>query len=198
MFFDSTTLGRMGGSQAIVCSSTRFTWANKAHARFCRIAKCEHLAAAALRRSLPLSTRWSAEVSLICTDVFFQVEDIGDELERGDFRNGFGRTALFEEKLTPILNRGLGGEQSEAKKTVRPDVAAREKNHAARASHWRQLGPLAMPHMRWQHGYSCGHASTDYALMLSPMSVVRAWPVDRCSNKDAGNRESKSQCPCGD
>ena len=55
---------------------------------------------------------------------------------------------------------------------------------------------LAMTHMRWLHGQS-GHESTGFTQSGSlGVGGLRAWPMDRCSNRDAGKSESKTPTPC--
>ena len=50
--------------------------------------------------------------------------------------------------------------------------------------------------MRWLHGQS-GRKSTDYALrVVLCVGGLRAWPIDRCSNKDAGKRERETLTLC--
>ena len=54
------------------------------------------------------------------------------------------------------------------------------------ASLWRQPSLLVMTHMRWRWCQS-GHESTDYTLrVVSYVGGLQAWPIDRCSKKDAG------------
>ena len=55
---------------------------------------------------------------------------------------------------------------------------------------------LAMTHMRWLHGQR-GHESTDNTQsVVQCVGGLRAWPIDRCSDKDAGKHESKTPIPC--
>ena len=52
---------------------------------------------------------------------------------------------------------------------------------AARASHWRQRGPLVMTHVRWIH-VGRGRESTDCKLMwIHCVGGWNAWPMDNCS-----------------
>ena len=55
---------------------------------------------------------------------------------------------------------------------------------------------LAMTHMRWFHGRS-GHESTGYTRsVVQCVGGLRAWPIDMCSNKDAGRSQSETPTPC--
>ena len=59
---------------------------------------------------------------------------------------------------------------------------------------------LATTHMRWIHGQG-GHESTGYTFCVVPyvggLPVwLPVWPIDKCSNKDAGKRERKTPTPC--
>ena len=48
---------------------------------------------------------------------------------------------------------------------------------------------LAMTHMRWLHGQS-GHESTDSTLsVVLCVGGLQAWPINGCSNKDAGKSD---------
>ena len=55
---------------------------------------------------------------------------------------------------------------------------------------------LAMTHMRWLHGQR-GHESTDNTQsVVQCVGGLRAWPIDRCSDKDAGKHERQTPIPC--
>ena len=55
---------------------------------------------------------------------------------------------------------------------------------------------LAMTHMRWLHGQS-GHESTGYTRsVVQCVGGLRAWPIDICSNEDAGRSQSETPTPC--
>ena len=55
---------------------------------------------------------------------------------------------------------------------------------------------LAMTHMRWVHGQG-GHKSTGYTQsVVHCVGGLRAWPIDSCSNKDAGRSECETPTPC--
>ena len=55
---------------------------------------------------------------------------------------------------------------------------------------------LAMTHLRRLHGQQ-GHESTEYTQSVVPnVGGLRAWPIETCSNKDAGKSESKTPTPC--
>ena len=55
---------------------------------------------------------------------------------------------------------------------------------------------LAMTHMRWLSGQR-GHESTDHTQgAVLHIDGLRAWPIDRCSNKDAGRSESQTPTFC--
>ena len=55
---------------------------------------------------------------------------------------------------------------------------------------------LAMTHMRWFHGRS-GHESTGHTRsVVQCVGGLRAWPIDVCSNKDAGRSQSETPTPC--
>ena len=56
---------------------------------------------------------------------------------------------------------------------------------------------LAMTHVRWLYGQG-GHESTDYTRsVVQCVGGLRAWPIETCSNKDAGKGESRTPTPCG-
>ena len=52
-----------------------------------------------------------------------------------------------------------------------------------------------MTHMRWVHGQS-GHESTIKQSVVPCVGGLRAWPIDRCSDKDVGESERKTPIPC--
>ena len=55
---------------------------------------------------------------------------------------------------------------------------------------------LAMTLVRWLCGLS-GHEGADYALSVDfSVGGLRAWPIDRCSNKEAGKRQRKTASLC--
>ena len=55
---------------------------------------------------------------------------------------------------------------------------------------------LAMTHMRWLRGQG-GHESAGRTLSVVPyVGGLRAWPIDKCSNKDAGKGERETPNPC--
>ena len=55
---------------------------------------------------------------------------------------------------------------------------------------------VAMTHVRWLHGES-GHESTGYTRgVVHCVGGLRAWPIDKCPNKDAGRRQSETPTPC--
>ena len=68
---------------------------------------------------------------------------------------------------------------------------------AACVSLWRQPSLLAMTHMRWviglmwarEHGLHRG-------VVPSVSGFLTGWPIDGCSNKDAGRSESETLTPC--
>ena len=89
-------------------------------------------------------------------------------------------------------------ERYQTKGSVRLDVEAPKKCPcpAACASLWRLPVSLAMTHLRWLHGQG-GHESTDNTLSVVPnVGRLRAWPIDKCSDKDAGKHERKTPIPC--
>ena len=50
--------------------------------------------------------------------------------------------------------------------------------------------------MRWLHGQS-GYESTGYTRsVVQRVGGFRAWPIDICSNKDAGRSQSETPTPC--
>ena len=52
---------------------------------------------------------------------------------------------------------------------------------------------LAKTHMRWLHGRS-GHESTGYTRsVVQCVGGLRAWPINMCSNKDAGKSQSETR-----
>ena len=54
----------------------------------------------------------------------------------------------------------------------------------------------AMTHMRWWHGPSW-HDSTGYTRsVVQCVGGLRAWPIDICSNEDAGRSQSETPTPC--
>ena len=67
---------------------------------------------------------------------------------------------------------------------------------AACASQRRQPSLLAMTHMRWLHCQS-GHESSEHTRGVVPyVGGLRAWPIDKCSDKDSGKHERKTPIPC--
>ena len=56
---------------------------------------------------------------------------------------------------------------------------------------------LAMTHMRWAHGQG-GHESTDSTTfsVVPCVGGLRAWPIDKCSDKDAGRSERETPTLC--
>ena len=56
---------------------------------------------------------------------------------------------------------------------------------------------LAMTRMRWVHGQG-GHESTDSTTfsVVPCVGGLRAWPIDKCSDKDAGRSERETPTPC--
>ena len=54
---------------------------------------------------------------------------------------------------------------------------------------------LAMTHMRWSQRQS-GREGTGCTLSVVPyVGGLQAWPIDKCSNKDAGGSERKTHRP---
>ena len=109
-------------------------------------------------------------------------------------------TTMSQGKLSPIFCIVVfRRERCETKEAVRKDAEAPWKCPCpACASQWRQQSLSAMTHMRWAHGQS-GHESTDYTLHVVHFFVrgLQAWPIDLCSNKDAGKRERETPTLCG-
>ena len=56
---------------------------------------------------------------------------------------------------------------------------------------------LAMTHMRLSHGQSAYQSTGCTQSVVLCVGGLRAWPIDKCSNKDAGKREPKTLTPCG-
>ena len=55
---------------------------------------------------------------------------------------------------------------------------------------------LAMTHMRRLHGQS-GHESTDCTQsVVHCVGGWKTWPIDKCSNKDAGRSQRETPTPC--
>ena len=54
---------------------------------------------------------------------------------------------------------------------------------------------LAMTHIRWLHSQS-GRQGTDHTMcVVNRVGGLRAWPTDKCSNKDAGENERETPTP---
>ena len=54
---------------------------------------------------------------------------------------------------------------------------------------------LTMAHMRWLHGQSDMRARDTHRVVPN-IGGLRAWPMDTCSNRDAGKSEIKTTTPC--
>ena len=53
-----------------------------------------------------------------------------------------------------------------------------------------------MTHMRWLYGQS-GHESMGYTRgVVQCVGGLRPWPIDMCSNNDAGRSQSETPTPC--
>ena len=108
------------------------------------------------------------------------------------------RSAFVEEFFANISNPGFSCELSKQK--VKAPRCGDAMEMPDIVQHVRACGDcpvfLAMRHMRWLSGQR-GHESTDHTQgAVLHIDGLRAWHIDRCSNKDAGRSESQTPKPC--
>ena len=117
--------------------------------------------------------------------------------------DAYGGQPSLRKNYRQCVDGGCSRERSQVVETVemvRLDVEAREKYpcSACMCEPTRTAPVLsAMTHMWWLHGQS-GCQSTDCSLsVVLCVGGWTAWPIDKCSNKEAGRSECKTPTPCG-